>query len=286
MALPGRLLDGIERLDPLPYTIQNLMSVLDKENTNFNQIVDILEYDQAVASNILRVANSAVYAGRFQIEHLRDAVIRLGINNLLNIVLGGHMGMLKVAAPLYGLTENDLWLHATAASLAVKAIIQESHNPQIPQSATIAALVHDVGKLIMVRYMKADVGAVQSHSLQRGIPFVEAERELFNCDHTEVGGAMARKWDFPEPIVQAIEQHHQVPLVNPSPILDAVMLANLTAKSIGVGLGAEGMNLRVDDESRGRIGLSLEGFERVCAQTAVWLTEVKGAYEVKETELS
>jgi hypothetical protein len=58
-----------------------------------------------------------------------------------------------------------------------------------------------------------------------------------------------------------------------------VMLANLAAKSIGVGLGAEGMNLRTDSiKSRERVGISLEGFERICAQTVVWLAGLKKSY--------
>lgn len=281
MAIPEHLLDGVKRLDPLPITVQRLLAVINQETSNFNQIVDIVEYDPAVASNILRVANSPAYAGRFQIERLRDAVVRLGVNNLLNIVLSGHLKKLKVSAPLYGLTENDLWLHATAASLAVKAITQETRQLSIPPYAAIAALVHDIGKLIMVRYLQADVSAIWALCQEKGIPFVEAERELFACDHTEVGAAMARKWSFPEAIFRVIELHHQVPCKEPSALLDAVMVANLVAKSIGVGLGAEGLNLRVDEACRQRLGLTVNSLERVCAHTAVWLEEVKHAYEGK-----
>ena len=54
------------------------------------------------------------------------------------------------------------------------------------------------------------------------------------------------------------------------------MLANYAAKSIGIGLGAEAFNIPMDYEgSRQRIGLSLEAFERACAQAAIWLADQK-----------
>lgn len=185
-------------------------------------------------------------------------------------------------APLYDLTEDDLWLHGAASSLAVKAMIRESHNVLIPQVATIAALIHDIGKLIMVRYLKEDVSAIISICREKGSTFVEAEREPFGCDQAEVGGAVARKWAFPEPITQVIERHHQVPVTEPNPMLDAVMLANLASKTIGVGLGMEGMNLRIEySGSRDRLGLTVEGFERACAQTAFRLRDLKKNYGVR-----
>ncbi len=279
MALPDKIISGIDKLAPLPITLQRLVAMLGDENVNMKDVIGVIEYDPAIASNIIRVANSPAYAGRFQIERLRDAVVHLGINTLLDMALGGYLRSLKVSAPMYDLSENDLWLHAAASSLAAKAIFQETHNTRIPQLATIAALVHDIGKLLMVRYMDGKVSDILNLSKAKAISFVEAEKELFGCDHAEVGKAMAQKWSFPVPIVEAIQLHHSVPMIDPPVILDVVVLANLTAKTIGIGLGAEGMNLHTDSiKSRERLSLSMEGFERVCAQTAFWVAGLKKSH--------
>jgi putative nucleotidyltransferase with HDIG domain len=282
MSVPEKLLHGIERLEPLPFTLQKLLVYLDKPEVETTEIVQIIELDGAVTANILRMANSVRFGGRFEITNLRDAVVRLGTSALLEIALGAQMHSLKTAAPMYDLTEDDLWLHGAAASLAVKAIIRETRNARIPASAAIAALLHDIGKLIMVRYMKADVSALVAICREKQVTFVEAERELLGSDHAEVGAAMARKWNFPPEITQAIELHHQVPVSEPNPTLDVVMLANLVAKTIGVGLGMEGLNLRIEYAgSRERLGLSVEGFERACVQTVFWLKDVKKNYGMR-----
>ncbi len=84
---------------------------------------------------------------------IRDAVVRLGTVTLLDILLIGHLRALRFRAPQYGLTEHDLWLHGAAAALAAKAIVREARRARVHQAATIAALIHDISKLIMVRYM-------------------------------------------------------------------------------------------------------------------------------------
>jgi putative nucleotidyltransferase with HDIG domain len=271
--IPNQILNGIQHLDPLPVTARKLATRLRDEGASVQEIATVVEYDVAVAANILRMANSAAYAGRYPIDRIRDAVVRLGTENLLTIVLGEYLKVFKVHAPLYDLTEDDLYLHSAASALMIRAMAPEIRH-KLPGSTSIAALLHDIGKLIMVRYMKADVSALLTLCTEKKIAFVQAERELFGCDHAEVGAVMARQWGFPQEIISAIEQHHQVVPGGSGLILDAVMLANYAAKSIGVGLGAEGFNLPMDYAgSRERLGLSIEGFERACAQVAIWVAE-------------
>ncbi len=271
MAVPDHILDGIGQLKPLPVTVQRLSALLGREDVAPSRIADIVEYDGAVAANILRAANSPVFGGAFRITRLRDAVVRLGTTALFNIILGEHLKTLMVAAPFYDLTENDLWKHGAAASLAVQAMTRAIPHGTIPEIASVAALIHDIGKLIMVRYLKADITAIVSLCEEKNLTFVEAERELIECDHAEVGAAVGRKWGFPEAITRAMEMHHRVPVPDPEPILDAVMLANLAAKSAGIGLGYAGLNMKIDySGSMERLSLTIAGFERACAQTALW----------------
>jgi putative nucleotidyltransferase with HDIG domain len=273
--IPNHLLEGINRLDPLPATARRLTAMLGDESVNLNEIAKVVEYDAAVAANIIRVANSAAWAGRYPIDQVRDAVVRLGTVNLLTIILGDYMRIFKASAPLYDLSEDDLYLHSAAASLMIRAIICQIRSP-LPPSTSIAALLHDIGKLIMVRYMKADVSALQNLCKEKKITFVEAEREVLGCDHAEVGGAIARNWGFPPDIILGIERHHHVIRGGSGIVLDAVMLADYGAKSIGLGLGAGAFNMPMDFEgSRQRLGLSIEGFERACAQVALWMVDQK-----------
>ncbi|HNX19268.1 MAG TPA: HDOD domain-containing protein [Acidobacteriota bacterium] len=277
MPLDPGLLSHVESLDPLPISAQRLIAVMGDEDVAIEEIVEIVENDPAVAANLLRMANSPLYGGRFKIERLRDAVVRLGAPVLLDIALGGYLRKVGGDAPLYDLSEDDLWLHSAVAAQAAREIIHDAPI-EVPASAGVAALVHDIGKLIMVRYRKANADAALAECRRAGCSFIEAERTLYGCDHAEVGGAIARRWNFPAPVTEAIERHHDYPLPAGSPILDAVVAANYVAKTIGVGLGAEGLNMKIDNSCLKRLGLDFEGFCRLCAKTAARMAELRKAY--------
>ncbi len=281
MGIPDKVLDGINRLEPLPITVQKLLVALNDANINFSSIADTIEYDGAITSNILRTANSAAFGGRARIEHIRDAIVRLGTITLLDIMLIGHMRTMRSDASRFAQSENDLWLHGAAASLAAKAIAKETRNRSIPEASTIAALIHDIGKLILVRYLDASNTDLLALAKEKNLSLIAAEQEAFGCNHAEVGGIIAHKWSFPEAITEAIEHHHDTEPVNPNPMLDTVVLANLTAKTVAPGMGADGTNFPQDAvASSGRIGLTMEGFERVCIQTGVWLQDLKQSYDI------
>jgi HD-like signal output (HDOD) protein len=283
MAIPKGLIEGIGKLDPLPVTGQRLARAIAGEHVSVDELAELIEYDQAVTTSILRLANSPLHAGLVPAERVRDAVIRLGTNALLGAVLGDYLKRLSVKAPLYDLTEHDLWLHSAVASLAVDELRLENPQCAIPPSASVAALIHDVGKLVIVRYMKADVGQLLKQCRERNITFVEAERAVLGCDHAEVGGTLARMWRFPGDIVDALERHHAPPRGESTPTLDAVILANLVAKTLGTGLGAEGMNFSLDTHSAQRQGIGFAGFCRVCARTSLRIEELKQASGLSPT---
>lgn len=282
MSIPGDILDGIERLEPLPMTVQKLILMLDDEDVNLAEVAQIIELDGAITSNVLRLANSAAFAGMYDIRETRHAVTRLGTATLLDILLIGHLRSMRFAAPHYNLSEDDLWLHSAAASLAAKATTKQARRTKIPQVAAIASLIHDIGKLIMVRYLKADVPSLYDICHEQNITLVQAERQVLECDHAEVGGAMARKWLFPEPIIQGIELHHQSPAADGLPILDTVMIANEVAKLVAAGMDVDGAHLHPDvaDCCR-RLSIDAEGFQRICSTTAAWLADLKLRYGIE-----
>ena len=273
--LPSVLVQGIQQLEPMPVTAQRLLALMNGEDVSLAKIAELVEFDQAIAAAVLRMARSWKYAGARPPETVRDAVLRLGTVPLLNAVLGDYLTRIKTAAPLYDLSEDDLWAHAAAAQLAVRAIMQECPAVQLPPVASTAALLHDIGKLVMSRCLNASVETIVSHAKQKNITFVEAEQQLFGINHAAVGAAIAVEWHFPEEVTDAIARHHDRQLGQSTRVLDAVVIANLVAKNIGVGLGAEGFNLTVDSGSVRRFGLDFTKFARICLQTDMWLRDLR-----------
>ena len=185
----------ISRLDPMPLTAQRLMRALQDEQVGPAQLAGYVQFDPAMASGILRAANSAAYEGAAT-ANLREAIVRLGTSKLVELVLGDTLKRMKVQVPMYGLGENDLWRHSAAASLGVAALRLERPSAGVPESASIAALLHDIGKLVMARYLQADLSAILELCRDRKLAFVEAERELLGCDPPRSGQRSAANGVF------------------------------------------------------------------------------------------
>lgn len=256
-------------------TANRLIAALHKDDSSLSAVADIIEYDEVIAARVLRLARSAAYAGRMPIGDVRDAVMRLGSATILELALGTYLKALKVSAPLYDIDEDDLWAHAAASALAVRALQTECPRLRLPAMAQPAALIHDIGKLVIVRTVHLRPRDILAECQRNEQTWVEAEQHLIGFNHAEVGGMLARHWNLPEELAGAIEQHHDHPIVTPTPLIDAVVFANYVAKSIGTGLGAEGLNMRMDPEVSSRLGVHHDSFDRICLQTWAWLKDLR-----------
>lgn len=278
MSIPQELVADIDRLEPLPVTLQALVGKLDDDFVSPREIARLVEYDQAMVAALLRAANSAALGGRIKVERVADAVMRLGIDQILAVVLGSHFRKLTGSLGFYDLSEDDLWYHAAVASLAAKDLMVACPGAGIPAAAPVAALLHDIGKLVLVRHADADTGSVLALVAGKNMTFIDAEREVLGFDHCEVGAAMADRWELPEEITHVIARHHTVPVVEASPLLDAVMVANMVAKTIGAGLGAECVNLPNDPEVLRRLGMGFPDFSRLCSGVISKAGELRELY--------
>lgn len=268
---------GITHLDPLPATARRLIAMLRRdEEESFGRLAGVIERDQALVASLLRLANSAGYAAS-PTQDVREAMVRVGTLRLLDLVLQGQLRRLITAAPAYGLGEHDLWLHSVASQFAVRAIREERPELNIPWVADIGALLHDIGKLLVARYLKVDASELIGLARELGATYTEAERRTFGFDHTLIGASIAEHWHFPTEVAFAIRHHHDSGVVVASPGFDAVVVANIVAKTVGTGLGAEGLNFSVDASSHRRLGITFAVFGRICLTTQESLTDFGAA---------
>lgn len=271
----------IENLKPMPVSTVQLCSVAANPNSCIGDIAKIVEYDQALAASAIRVANSTWSSPRFPIVTVKEAVLRIGSTRVLGLAISRHLeNKMNKSFDGYDLAELELWRHSIATALAVdnlKAFTQK----EIPSAAFAAALLHDVGKLIVSQYIDQDIfNQIQNVIRQEKTDYLEAERFVLGTDHAEVGGAIAQYWKFPEQLVNAIKKHHQ-DNKDADPVIDIVQLANVVAKLIGQGLGSEQMNLKINPDIPKRLALKESDLETLCALVKMKLAEAEEIYGSK-----
>jgi putative nucleotidyltransferase with HDIG domain len=260
-------------LSPLSPTAPKLAQVIADRDSSVNDVIEVLRYDEALTLDILGFANSAASASMRTIATVKDAVIRIGGTRILELVVARHIRtMVRVPLATYGYSENDLWRHSVAAALAAEQIAPLIDGAQSGLSFT-AALLHDIGKLIIERIAStAGDNGLSVRTVE------ERERSLYGCSHADIGAEIAASWQLPHDIVEAIRHHHSLVCID-EPITDAVKISNIVARVTGEGIGDEGMNIAVDPELALRTGISHEQFEIVCAHTGRRFTTVLAMFE-------
>jgi HD-like signal output (HDOD) protein len=229
------LATSAEALEPLPASATRLAALACTDAPNIDDVVDVVHFDQALTAGLLAAANSSWSASRTRITTVRDAVVRLGTGPVLSLALGSAVrSRLHRGVPEYDLAEGELWEHAVAALLAAELLTRRAPTRPPAETAT-AALLHDVGKLVMARFLDDDVLRTLHLAAEEGVGRNRAEFEVLGVDHAELGGLIAQTWRLPPSLVRGIGYHHRPVLVG-DPIAYAVHLADVIAKIVGAGL--------------------------------------------------
>ncbi len=272
------LAQAASHLDPLPASVARLASVVASVDPDLDEILDVVKYDQALTATLLRGANSAASGSLTAVNNVRDAVIRLGTGSVLWLAVQSSVRRrLQRAVPEYGLSEGELWRHSVAASLAAGALHRYTGIPIPPETST-AALLHDIGKLLMSRFLGDDVLAtIHRAQLDGAVTRIQAEVEILGVHHAELGGLMVQYWGFPETIQRGISYHH-TPDEGVDPICYATHLSDVVAKSIG-DLRDDNPDLEAFAHAMLELGLTIDDYDRLSSDTESIYAEVLESYE-------
>lgn len=278
MTSANAILDQVQHLSPLPGTLTRLIGVLNDPTSSIDDVVDTISYDEAITTHMLALCNSAFFGLTRQVGSLRDAVRYLGAAKVLQLLMSVHGNALLTGGQAgYGLDPGVLWRHSVAVSLAAVAIGRQAHLENVNVAAT-AGLLHDVGKSVLNEYVGADWATIGNVMVEQKLSFGEAEKQVLGYAHDEIGALVAEKWQLPDSIVRCIRYHHTPSaLTPPDPLVDVIYLANCLCLSLGIGLGADGMNYRADPTVMERLSLSRAQYETAGAQLIDELAIVEGA---------
>ncbi len=204
-----KLIASANKLDPLPDAVLRLVELLQKPEVELKEIERAFAADGALTAQLLRQANSASSAAVNKIGTVEAAIVRLGLDSVLALAVGAAAQThLNAAAAQYGLSEGELWRHGQYARLAIDGM-RRLLRVKIPPEAQTAALLHDIGKVVMARFLKPEVLAILHEADNSDVAVsLAAEREVLQVHHGELGGLIAQRWQLPDQIVRGIIYHH------------------------------------------------------------------------------
>lgn len=202
------ILNDVRNLRPMPFSVSQVLSALDDPSATVTNVSEMIGIDQALTAEVLKMANSALLGYGPQCSTIKEAVMRIGFSQIRSLVLGAAtIGPLTRRLSGYRLEPGQLWHHALETASGALALAKRLSYPQ-PETAYVAGLLHDLGKLVLDQYMHREYR--QAIKLMRNQEFQvwQVEERIFGAGHGTVGGLMATQWRFPVELVDAIRFHH------------------------------------------------------------------------------
>ena len=260
------ILEAIDKLPPFPAVVTQALAVIDDPESSAVDVVKVVQYDQAITANVLKVCNSAYFGLPRKVGSLREAVVLLGGKQLKEIILTGTV--VKFYSSVmegYALSKKELWKHAVSTAI-ISTIISEKVKEAEKALVFTAGLLHDVGKTILSSVVEEYFEQMFALVAEDGLSFTEAEEEILGIDHAEVGARMGRMWGFPEEIVQAIKYHHAPQKARQDDaVTHTVHLANIICLMMGIGVGRQGLAIKGRKEVLEQHGLKNEDVQIIMA---------------------
>lgn len=264
------IVSHIHSLPAMPAVALELLQTLSGGDPDVDALASRIARDQAITARVLRVANSPFYGLQMRVGSIHDAIVVLGFSAVRSLVLTSAVVTTLPAGKCAGFSADRFWRHVLGTAVAAQALARPLRRK--PESLFIAGLLHDIGRLVMLSANPEGFARVIQIAAERDCHLVDVEAEIFGCDHTAVGAAIAQHWNFPADIVEALAFHHNPAQTAPGSLAAIIHYADGIAKALDLE-GAENTQMaRLQSAAIDALGLDWETL------TAV-LTETNGRFE-------
>jgi HD-like signal output (HDOD) protein len=236
-----KTLENVSNIPTLPIVIEKITRLLQNPSTSAEEIGKAITTDQALASKVLKLVNSAFYGFPGKISTITHAVVILGFATVKNVVLTASI--FDAFSKRMSLNQNfDLqkfWLHSIACGAASQCIARHI-GYAAKEECFIAGLIHDVGKILMCNYLPDEFEMVVADRIRKDCLFYESEKEVLHITHQELGGIIAERWNLPSALQSAVKSHHyQAADKEFSTVTGIVHASDIFVRALGIGNGGD-----------------------------------------------
>lgn len=200
-----RILRHLDDLPALSPTVTKVLQIVNNPDASANDLIQVIKLDPVLTAKVLRLINSPFF-GMSNVSSIGRALVAVGFNTVKNLVLSSALaGILSHA---HDPEAERLWSHSLAVGVAARCLARAMKLGRDEQeSIFIAGLMHDLGKILLLKHFKPELLQVMALE-QQGMREIDAEIMVLGISHEQVGGLLGRRWQFPALLVAGVEAHH------------------------------------------------------------------------------
>lgn len=263
------LIEKVNNLPSLSPVVQRIGTVMADPKVSASDIVDVLKTDPAIASKVLRLANSAYIGIPRTVSSLQNAVVILGQRRIHSLVLAASsLSIFKLDSAL-PFDRMDFWKHSVTVAIVCESIARylKRYDPVEAGEIFCAGMLHDIGKLVLAVYDPDRIVAVYKEATELKKPFFSVEGK--KTSHVRIGAFVAERWNFPENLISAIMYHHTPAYTERfKKIISIVHLSDIIVHIVGVNTVPKEIASEIDEDTMAEVGLSPESL-KVIADNAL-----------------
>jgi len=260
---------------PTPAGIaMRIIALAQDPDAELGTAAELIAMDPALSARILRLANSPLFANRRRIDNLQQAINKLGLHPTLQIALGfSLLSNLRGDTSLHS-THERIWRRSLIAAVAARAL-GEALNLQQPDALLLAGLLQDIGGLFLMQSQPELYQSLSTQAAGDNQRLLALENTHFGTDHAAIGAELARQWNLPAYLVDAIAGSEAPPTPATDTFLRCVHASGSLADIWLDGPGAQPAQQRLAAAS----GLDQEALAEVFARVAQLLPDAASVFE-------
>lgn len=217
-------------------TALRIQQEIAKEEPDLRLIEKLIVSDQSLTAKVLSVSNSSFYKGLQQVSTVRNAIVRLGINEVSNIVmLVTHEHNFRSKDPFVHDIMRKLWRHSVGCAIGSNWLAKQCGLHALAHEAFFAGLLHDVGMLFILTV----IDDLKHSNELRTQPSDALLVEAMNTLHTNHGHSLMSHWNLPAKYSAIARDHHEEEFDSNNLLLALVRLADKACCKLGIGLDEE-----------------------------------------------
>lgn len=223
-----------DTLASFPDIYFKIRDAMDDPNSTATRLADVIAKDPGISVRLLSLVNSPFYGFPQRIDSLSRGVALVGGRELSQLALGVTVMDVFSGVPDSVITMRGFWQHSVACGVVSR--ILAAHGGMQQERCFVIGLLHDVGRLFMLKQAPAEMTWVLVRSRTEGIAMHEVEKILFGFDHTDVANALFKRWNLPQELRLAVTGHH-----SPKPdVRESAVCIMADAMTIAMGHGTAG----------------------------------------------
>jgi two-component system cell cycle response regulator len=234
LSMQQKVLDRVmksPRLPSLPTIALEVIDLVRRQDVNFKQIANTIQYDPALSTKILKTVNSSFYGQAHSISTISHALVVLGLNSVKTLALGFSLVSNLKQDGDGGFDHMAFWRRSLYTASAARYFAGQLNLLQ-QEEALLGGLLQDLGMLAMHETLGLEYAAVLMEAGPRHADLSDVERKRLDADHAQIGAALAEAWNLPPLLVAPIRYHEDPDACEGelNPMVRCVALGNLVAE--------------------------------------------------------